>query len=103
MNVLSGPLYTLQVSYNGSLQYFDQETGTMKMFTNSDTKTVPVVNDTSSSSVNITDLRLGTEYLISVVAFTSVGPGVSANIYVSTLPDGTKHTYVLIQYLCINC
>ena len=85
-------LYTLQVSYTGSLQYFDQENAKMETFTSSDTK---VVNDTSSSSsINITDLRVGTKYQISVVAFTSAGPGASANISVSTLPDGKKHTYM---------
>ena len=83
------PLHTIQILYTSSLQYFDQETGTMMTFTSNDTETVPVANDTSSSSANITDLRVGTEYLISVVAYTSAGPGVSASISVSTLPDGT--------------
>ena len=76
-------IITLQVSYTGSLQYFDQETATMKTFTSNDTKTIPVVNDELSSSINITDLRVATEYQISVVAYTSAGPGVSANISVS--------------------
>ena len=62
------------------------------MFTSNDAKNISVVNE-SSSSINITDLRVGTEYLISVVAFTSVGPGASANISVSTLPNGTKNNF----------
>ena len=77
----------LQVSYNGLLQYYDQDSRTMETFTSSDTKNVSVANEISSS-VNIINLRLGASYQISVVAYTSAGPGASANVSVSTLPDG---------------
>ena len=76
------------MSYNGLLQYYDQDSSTMETFTSSDTTNISVANETSSSVINITNLRLGTSYQISVVAYTSAGPGASANISVSTLPDG---------------
>ena len=75
------------MSYNGLLQYYDQETDTTRMFTSSDIMNVSVANE-SSSSVNITNLRVGTNYQIFVVAHTSAGPGLLANISVSTLSDG---------------
>ena len=59
----------------------------MRMFTSNDTTNVSVANE-SSSSVNITNLRVGTNYQIFVMAYTSAGPGAPANISVSTLPDG---------------
>ena len=76
--------------YNGLLQYYDQETDTMKMFNSSDIMNVSVANE-SSSSVNITNLRVGTNYQIFVLAHTSAGPGAPANISVSTLPDGNNN------------
>ena len=91
------------MSYNGLLQYYDQDTDTMKMFTSSDTMNVSGANE-SSSSLNITNLRLGTKYQIFVMAHTSAGPGAPANISVSTLPDGNDNyiantvLYVFISF-----
>jgi len=60
----------------------------MNAFTHSNSITVEVNDDNISVSLNLTDLRLGTEYEFTVVAYTNVGPGPEAVISVSTLPDG---------------
>ena len=78
------------MSYIGLLQYYDEENDTMKIFTSNDTMNVSVANE-SSSSLHITNLRLGTNYQIFVVAHTSAGPGAPAGISVSTLPDGNNN------------
>ena len=84
-------IQTLQVTYAGSLQYLDQEAGTIMTFTSDNAQNVSAANQSSVSfSINITDLRVGAEYLISVVAYTSAGPGASTSISVPTLPGGTK-------------
>ena len=83
------------MSYNGLLQYYDQETDTIKIFTSSDILSVSVANE-SSSSLNIINLRVGTNYQIFVAAHTSAGAGASANISVSTLPDGNNDYILLI-------
>lgn len=70
----------------------NQETDAIETFSSSDEQNVSVVNE-SSSSINITDLRLGTEYLIYVAAHTSAGVGAAFNISVSTLPDGKAHCH----------
>jgi len=71
------------------LEYFDQETGTVKPFTSNNATNISAINGSSLNfSINITDLRVGTEYVISVVGHTTAGPGEPASINVSTLPDG---------------
>lgn len=71
-------------------------TGAVETFASNDATNVSVVNE-STLSINITDLRAGKEYRITVVAYTSAGPGTPASLVASTLPDGTK------ALLNINC
>ena len=73
------------------MEFFDQEDGRVKPFTSNDAKNISAINESSLNfSINITDLRVGTAYVVSVVGHTIAGPGVSAFITVSTLPDGTN-------------
>ena len=59
----------------------------MKYYDSYGVKNVSAMNE-SSLSINITNLRVGTGYQISVVAYTSAGLGAPGSIFVSTLPDG---------------
>ena len=68
--------------------YFNQKTDEMDTFTINNSTTVLADDNDVSSSLNLTNLRLGTEYQFTIVAYTKVGPGHEAVISVSTLPDG---------------
>ena len=57
----------------------------METFTTNDSTSV---NDSVPATLNITDLRIGTQYQFTIVAYTNVGPGSEAMISESTLPDG---------------
>ena len=72
---------------------FNQTYGVMDTFTISNATTVIANNDNILSSLNYTDLRPGTQYHFTIVAYTNVGPGPKEMISVSTLPKGT---YTLI-------
>ena len=77
------------MSYSALVMSFNQTTGVMDTFTISNVTTVVANNNNISSSLNYTDLRPGTQYHFTIVAYTSVGPGPEEMISVSTLPDGT--------------
>ena len=68
--------------------YFNQTTGKMDIFTASNSTSIELSDNNISASLNFTDLRLGTEYQFTIVAYTNLGPGPEAIISVSTLPDG---------------
>jgi len=63
----------------------------MDTFTTCNSTSVEVDDINISVSLSLTDLRVGTVYQFTVVAYTNVGPGPEAMISISTLPDG-KHT-----------
>lgn len=62
------------------------------MFDDYDIMDVTATNDITYS-VDFTELLPGTRHQFSVVAYTSVGPGDTAELSITTLPDG--------NYLCI--
>ena len=68
--------------------YFNQTTGELGTFSINNSTTVLADDNIILSSLNFTDLRLGTEYQFTIVAYTNVGPGPEAMISVSTLHDG---------------
>ena len=69
--------------------YFNQETSQMETFAvNNSITDFELGDDNISSSLNLTDLRLGTEYQFTIVAYTNVGPGPEAMTSASTLSDG---------------
>ena len=78
------------MSYNATVTYFNQVTGQMEAFVFYNFTSVELSDDIISVSFNLTDLRLGTEYQFTIVAYTNVGPGPEAMISVSTLPDGNN-------------
>ena len=69
---------------------FNQTNGVMDTFTISNVTTVIANNNNILYSLNYTDLRPGTHYHFTIVAYTNVGPGPEEMISVSTLPDGTN-------------
>ena len=71
--------------------YFNQNTSLMETFTMNNSTSVEPNDDSISASLIFSDLRLGTEYQFTIVAYTNVGPGPEAIMSVSTLPDG-NHT-----------
>ena len=68
--------------------YFNQTSGEMDTFASNNSTVVLPDNSTTLSSASFTDLRLGTQYQFTIVAYTNVGPGQEEMISVSTLPDG---------------
>ena len=78
--------------------YFNQDTGQTNMFNASNFTGNELNDDNVSATINITDLRLGTKYQFTVVAYTNVGPGSEAMITVSTSPAGKQ---LLVRY-CSN-
>ena len=70
---------------------YNQDTGQMDPFTANGLIIVDLNDDNISATLNVTDLRLGTEYQFIIAAYTNVGPGPEVMISVFTLPDG-KHT-----------
>ena len=68
--------------------YYNQDTCKIEAFDLNNFTSVELSDDNISASLNFTDLRLGTEYQFTIVAYTNVGPGPEAMISVSTLPDG---------------
>ena len=68
--------------------HFNRTTDEMDTFTINNSTTVLADDTNVSSSLNLTNLRLGTEYQFTIVAYTKVGPGPEAVISVSTLPHG---------------
>jgi len=70
------------------ITYYNQTTGEMDTFTINNSTSVLADDSNILSSMNFTDLRLGTEYQFTIVAYTSVGLGPEAVTSVSTLPDG---------------
>ncbi|XP_065904495.1 phosphatidylinositol phosphatase PTPRQ-like isoform X2 [Dysidea avara] len=83
----NGLITNFTVSYNATVTYFNQVTGQMEAFVFYNFTSVELSDDIISVSFNLTDLRLGTEYQFTIVAYTNVGPGPEAMISVSTLPD----------------
>jgi len=72
--------------------YYNQETRSLATSAINNSITVAEHNNTLNlNSVNFTDLRPGTQYHFTIVAYTNVGPGPESMILVSTLPDG-NHT-----------
>lgn len=69
-----------------------QTSGGIDTFT--DNNSTVVEDDNASVSFFFANLRLGTEYEFTIVAFTKVGRGAEAMISVSTLPDG-NYLFVL--------
>ena len=78
------------MSYNAVKIYFNQETGEVETLIDNNSTSVEVDDVNISVSFNLTDLRPGTGYQFTIVAYTNVGPGPKAMISVSTLPDGIK-------------
>ena len=64
--------------------YFNQTSGEMNTFTINNSTIVLADDNIILSSMNFTDLRLGTEYHFTIVACNNVGPGPGAMISVST-------------------
>ena len=75
--------------------FFDQEAGEVDIFSASNFTSVEVDEDNISAALNVTDLRLGTEYQFTIVAYTNVGQGPEESILVSTQPDG-KHLFNIL-------
>jgi len=71
--------------------YLNQSTGATEIFDDYDEIVVIATNDITYS-IDFTELLPGTQHQFSVVAYTSVGPGDTAELPVTTLPDG-KHLY----------
>jgi len=66
--------------------YISQTTDAMDTFTINNSVSVLADDNIVSSSLNLTDLRLGTEYQFTIVAYTNVGPGPEGVISAFTLP-----------------
>ena len=81
---------------------FNQTTGVMDTFTISNFTTVIANNNNILSSLNYADLRPGTQYHFTIVAYTNKGPGPEALISVSTLPKGT-YTLIIILNVPVLC
>jgi len=85
------------------ITYYNQTTGEMDTFTANNLSTVEVEDVNVSVSLLFTNLRLGTEYQFTIVAYTDVGPGTEAMIIVSTLPDGNQISmHSLYFVICIT-
>ena len=67
--------------------YFNQDTSQMEKFTEKNSFSVDDENAVSFS-LSFTDLRPGTKYQFTIVAYTNAGPGPEEMISVSTPPDG---------------
>ncbi|XP_065904644.1 receptor-type tyrosine-protein phosphatase S-like isoform X2 [Dysidea avara] len=83
----NGLITNYTVSYNAMVTYFNQNTSLMETFTMNNSTSVEPNDDSISASLIFSDLRLGTEYQFTIVAYTNVGPGPEAIMSVSTLPD----------------
>ncbi|XP_065904893.1 uncharacterized protein [Dysidea avara] len=83
----NGLITNYTVSYIAMVTYFNQTTGELGTFSINNSTTVLADDNIILSSLNFTDLRLGTEYQFTIVAYTNVGPGPEAMISVSTLHD----------------
>jgi len=68
--------------------YFNQDAGQLDKFTANNSTSVEISDDNISASIDFTNLRFGTEYQFTIVAYTNGGVGPEASISVSTLPDG---------------
>ena len=68
--------------------YLNQVSGRMDTFTDNDFISVEVDDQNTSNLLTFTDLRPGTQYQFTIVAYTNVGPGPEAMVSMSTLPDG---------------
>ena len=71
----------VQVSYNALVKYHSEDTSPVSIEDNS---------EIISFSLIIADLRPGTQYQFTIVAYTSVGPGSEAMATLSTLGNGNN-------------